>query len=93
MILILLEKLSGLGLTNINIVPHYNSNKDLILGNKRFYEDIIYSDSFKFCIYVLVDGAYIYVDKNNINVYGECYIFHKGVFNKICSNGMNIRLS
>ena len=79
-----------MGLTDINIVPHYNSNKNLKLGEKDFYQDVIYPDTFKFNIYVLSDGSYIYIDEKEKNIYGECYTFCKGNFKKVCFGGSKL---
>ena len=38
--------IQGLGLTNINVLPHYQMVKDYILDNKRLFEDITYPDSY-----------------------------------------------
>ncbi len=87
-----IREAKGLGLTNINIIPHYNSNKEFMFGAKRFYQDIIYPDTFKFCIYILTDGSYIYINERETVVYGECYVFYRGTIKNICSNGNDIIL-
>ena len=50
----------GLGITDLNIIAHYNKNKNYILDGMRFYEDIIHPDSFIVPLYVLTDGSFIY---------------------------------
>lgn len=49
----------GLGLTNINIFPHYNDMENAFLDNKRMMEDIVYPDTFKTPVYAIPDGTFI----------------------------------
>lgn len=73
----------GLGLTNINIVPHYNVNHGLMLDGKRFYEDIIRPDTFRLPIYVLPDGSYFHIHEGIAEAFGEMYLFRQGVFTSV----------
>ncbi len=73
----------GLGLTDINIIPHYNDNANFFLDGKRFYWDIIYPDTFKVPLYVLSDGSYFYIHDDKTEFYGEIYLFEYGVFEQI----------
>lgn len=84
---------NGLGLTDLNIIPHYNSNKELKIGDLRFYEDIIYPDTFKFKLYLLSDGAYIYINDEDITIYGECYMYDNGIKTQLCSEGKNLKIN
>lgn len=68
----------GLGLTDINIIPHYNDNHSLILDGKRFYEDIVSPDTFKVPVYLLPDGSYFYTHDGKTELFGEAYLFHCG---------------
>lgn len=70
--------LLGLGLTNINILPHYDVFKDYVLDNKKYIEEIILPDTYKKKIVALVDGSYIVVKNDIAEVYGENYIFFNG---------------
>lgn len=76
----------GLGLTDINIVPHYNSNRELILDGKRFYEDIIFPDTFRVPIYVVPDDSFIYIHDGIPDFMGEIYLYYKGVFKQVSGN-------
>lgn len=73
----------GLGLTKINIIPHYNDNREMILDGKRFYEDIIYPDTFMIPIYVVPDDSYIYIHGTTVNFMGEVYLYHNGTFGRL----------
>lgn len=83
----------GLGLTNINIIPHYNHNRNLILDGKRFYEDIIYPDTFKLPIHLLSDGSFIHIHNGKSMFFGEIYIFHCGKFKRISDSIMTLPIN
>ena len=68
----------GLGLTDINIIPHYDHNSDLLLDGRRFYEDVVRPDSFKIPIYLLTDGSYFYIHGGRAQLVGEAYLFYQG---------------
>lgn len=74
----------GLGLTYLNILPHYQQVKDDILDGKRLYEDITFADSFGHSFLVLPDGSYVRAcDSCNI-LYGEAYLLEDGSMRQIC---------
>jgi len=41
------RSLVGLGLTDINILPHYDAFTDVILNGKKFVEEIVLPDTYK----------------------------------------------
>ena len=45
----------GLGLSNINIYPHWNKLKDAMLDGKRMTEDIVLPDSYNIDIFTFFD--------------------------------------
>lgn len=53
----------GLGLTDINVIPHYNQIRDEMLDGKRVMEDISYPDSYGHAFLVLVDGSYVLIEE------------------------------
>lgn len=73
----------GLGLTNINIIPHYNDNRELILDGKRLYEDIIYPDTFQTPIYVIPDDSFIYIHNGIAKFMGEIHLYRNGTFEQV----------
>lgn len=73
----------GLGITNINILPHYQDYKNYVLDGLRVYEDITYADSFDKYFYCFVDGSYLLVKDGSEAIYGECYIVHDGQIKKL----------
>ncbi len=69
----------GLGLTNAQILPHYQKVKDDILDGKRLFEDITYADSIGHTFYALPDFSYIVDDGKRAVLYGEGYRIRNGV--------------
>jgi dipeptidase E len=84
--------LSGLGLTDTNILPHYQQVKDNILDEKRLYEDITFADSIGECFLVLPDGSYIYSDSEEELLCGEGYLLADGQMRQISKEGDEIIL-
>lgn len=74
----------GLGITNLNIFPHYQKVKDEILDGRRVMEDITYPDSMGCTFYALVDGSFIYQENGKQTLYGEAYRISDGAISKIC---------
>lgn len=83
--------LKGLGLTNINILPHYDEFNNYILDGKRFIEDIVLPDTNTRTVYGINNGSYILIDDNNY-LYGEAYLLNKGKIEKINENNRIIIL-
>lgn len=83
----------GLGLTDKNILPHYNMVKDNILDGLRLFEDVTYPDSAGHPLYVLPDGSYILETEEGSTLYGEAYLLHNGVMERICEEGGSISLN
>ena len=75
--------LPGLGLTDLNILPHYQQVKDNILDGRRLYKDITYADSMGHTFYAMVDGSYIYNDGGGEVLFGEAYLLHDGILEQI----------
>lgn len=83
----------GLGLTDKNILPHYNQVRDNILDGLRLFEDVTYPDSAGHPLYVLMDGSYILEHDGQSRLYGEAYLLHNGVMERICNEGESMTLN
>ena len=82
----------GLGLTDLQILPHYQQVKDDILDGKRLYEDITFADSRGHSFLALPDGSYVCV-RNGINMlHGEAYLLRNSKMRKICTDGQSVML-
>ena len=77
----------GLGLTDVNILPHYQQVKDNILDGFRLYEDLTYADSMDHVFFVLPDGSYYYQDEENAVFCGEMYRLENGILEQLTRDG------
>ena len=84
--------ISGLGLTDINILPHFQSLKDDYLDGLRLIEDITYADSVGHEIIALNDGSYIMIEDGKATLYGEAYMIKDCQQWRICNDGESISL-
>lgn len=84
--------ITGLGITNINIFPHFQSLKDEYLDGLRLIEDITFADSIGHEIIALNDGSYIMLDDEKATLYGEAYTIKDEHQTQICKNGESIIL-
>ncbi len=78
--------LTGLGLTTVNILPHYQAIKDNILDGKRLYEDITFADSYGHTFYALEDGSYLYSDYQGEKIFGKAYEIKNGKIRVVCED-------
>lgn len=85
--------LPGLGLTDIQICPHYQKVKDNILDGQRLFEDITYADSMDNCFFALPDGSYICIHDQEVLLYGEAYTISNGELEQISEDGDIVDLS
>ena len=83
----------GLGLTDIQICPHYQKVKDNILDGLRLYEDITFADSMGHSFIVLPDGSYIYQDDEEQTLLGEGYRLKNGIMELLAQDGETQDLS
>ena len=70
--------LPGLGLTKVQILPHYQQVKDYMLDGLRLFEDITYADSFGQQFFVFPDGTYLLKEKDHETICGEFYLLQDG---------------
>ncbi len=69
----------GLGLTEVNILPHYQKVKDYDLDGLRLYEDITYTDSMGHEFFALPDNSYFYQDDSCLLLCGEGWRIRDGI--------------
>ena len=77
----------GLGLTDVNILPHYQKVKDNILDGLRLFEDITYTDSQGNSFFALPDGSYFYQTDDDLLLFGEAYLVRDGVVSQLTRSG------
>ena len=85
--------IKGLGITNVNIFPHFQSLRYDMLDGMRLIEDITFPDSMGHEILALNDGSYIVIEDDTEELFGEAYRILDGKIDKICDNGSSVRIS
>lgn len=85
--------LSGLGITKLMILPHYQDIKDDMLDGKRLFEEITYEDSYGRKFYALVDGSYFMIEYGKTMLFGEAYLIKDGTLKKICEKNQRIQIT
>lgn len=84
--------LKGLGLTQINVLPHLQYLRTVELDGMRMVDEISLADSFTKPFYGLNDGSYILIKDGTAILYGEAYYFKDGTERRICKNGESIQI-
>ena len=84
--------IDGLGITDINIFPHYQALRDTYLDGLRMMEDITLPDSMGHEFIALNDGSYIVIDGDRKTVYGEAYLIKDGNIYELCRDNEAVRL-
>ncbi len=82
--------LPGLGLTKVNLLPHYQRVKDDILDGLRLFEDITCEDSMGRTFYAIPDGSYLFIRDGQEELRGEAYRIRDGRTSQISRNGQRI---
>lgn len=85
--------LRGLGLTEVQILPHYYMCKDALVDGQKVYEDIAMPDSCEgHRFYVFPDGTYLLGHDGRETIFGEFFLIENGVLRKVCENGESMEL-
>ena len=79
--------LPGLGITTLNILPHYQQVKDYYLDGRRLYEDVTFADSYGERFYVFVDGTYLLIEDGKTHLCGLAYCIQNGKMKQISRLG------
>jgi dipeptidase E len=73
----------GLGLTKVQILPHYQMVKHNYLDGMRLFEDITYGDSYGREFLALNDGSYLLSVDGVESIHGEAYLIKDGKLRQI----------
>lgn len=84
--------LPGLGLTKMNLLPHYDRVKDDVLDGLRLFEDVTYPDSRGRTFYAVPDGSYLFIDHGREELRGEAYRIRDGRLEQISERNEAVRL-
>lgn len=79
--------MQGLGLTHVNVLPHFQNVKGSRLDGLRILEDISIPDSRVRPFYGLPDGSWLYRENGRTRLYGEAWLLEAGTCIKICEDG------
>ena len=82
----------GLGLTEYNIIPHFNAVRNDIIDGMRLIEDIAFTDSMGHTFYALTDGSYLLQTEDSAEIRGEAYMIRDGEIRQISRNGDRLLL-
>lgn len=80
----------GLGLTDINIEPHFDLEA---FENNQFLKTLLLEDSKTKPFLAITDGSFVFDDGKNAVIYGEAYWFSNGNLKQVCSNGKTLKFS
>lgn len=86
------RELPGLGLTTIQVLPHYQMVRDYYLDGRRLIEDITFADSYGKRLIALEDGSYIRIREGESRLYGRAYQITDGRMVRICEDGASVCL-
>ena len=78
--------LKGLGLTDINTLPHFEEYQKMVICGKRYIDDIVIPDSKKIDIIGLNNGSYIVSKNGTSTIYGESYLIRNEQITQINEN-------
>lgn len=92
--------LPGLGLTGINVLPHFKDVRRLSVDGYNVERQLTIPDSHRRPIVALNDGSYIHITKNSVEnhgvkpydkykatVYGASWLFDRGIKRRLCWQG------
>lgn len=80
--------ISGLGITELMIMPHYQEMKDTVLDGMRVMEEIVYPDSLGREILCLPDGSYVLMDGESTTLFGEAYLVKDGILKTVLQGNL-----
>ena len=84
--------IDGLGLTDVNIFPHYQYLRGVCVDGLRMAEDIAFADSMGKEIIALNDGSYIFISDGKTKIFGESYMIKDGKQRLLCRDGESYQL-
>ena len=80
----------GLGLTSINIEPHFMLDDSNFDESEKYQRNAILSESNNRKIYGQCNGSHILIDNDGTaTIYGETYLISNGKISLACENGYN----
>ena len=84
--------LNGLGLTDINLIPHLEQVRYARVDGRRLFEDIAFPDSRGRRFITFPDGGFVRVRGGRAELRGEAYEIADGAMRRICSENQSCTL-
>ena len=81
--------LEGLGLTDIQLIPHYAQVRFARVDGLRLFEDIAFPDSWGHRFYTFPDGGYVKVRDGRSELRGEAFEIARGGMRRICEENQS----
>lgn len=82
----------GLGLTDINILPHLQMIRGMELDGMKIIDEISLQDSFGHDFLAIPDGSFVLSEEGLETLYGEGFQIKDGQIRQICREGESILL-
>lgn len=83
----------GLGLTWVNVCPHFQKVRHAMLDGKRLFEDITFPDSMGRQFFALPDNSYFYQDEDGLLLCGKAYRIKNGILELLTLDGEILDMS
>ena len=75
--------LEGLGLTQRQLIPHYDQVRDVVLDGRRLFEDVVFPDSWRHRFHTFPDGGYILSKGGRDTLYGTAWEISNGLMRQV----------
>ena len=75
--------LEGLGLTQRQLIPHYDQVRDVVLDGRRLFEDVVFPDSWRHRFHTFPDGGYILSKGGRDTLYGTAWEISNGQMRQV----------
>ncbi len=85
--------ISGLGLSTVTLVPHWQEIREMSLDGLRILEDISLKDSRVHPFYAIPDGSFFLVEDGKTTLFGEGWLLENGTIREICRVGETLAIS
>ena len=75
--------LTGLGLTQRQLIPHYDQVRNVVLDGRRLFEDVIFPESWRHSFYTFPDGGYILQKDGRETLFGTAWEISNGQMRQV----------
>ena len=79
--------IQGLGLTSVNILPHFQTLHDTVLDGQALIDGIVAHDSHRAPVFCLDDGAFFLIRDGRHELRGHTCLMKDGKLKQICQDG------